>query len=121
MVKHIAFTMYPVKDMARARKFYEDGLGLQMTSDYQGKWVEYHLLNGAFAITTMAEGVTPSAKAGGSIAFEVDDVDATMAKLAESGGKITVPAFDTPGCRMGFAADSEGNGLCVHAKKPGRD
>ncbi len=24
MIKHIAFTMYPMTDMARARRFYED-------------------------------------------------------------------------------------------------
>ncbi len=27
MIKHIAFTMYPVTDMERARRFYEDTLG----------------------------------------------------------------------------------------------
>ena len=28
MVTHIAFTMYPVKDLTRARRFYEEDLGL---------------------------------------------------------------------------------------------
>lgn len=118
MVKHIAFTMYPVKDMARARKFYEEALGLPEPEIHAGgAWVEYHLENGAFAITTMATGVTPSLRSGGSIAFEVEDVDAAIKKLAAGGAKVTVPAFDTPVCRMGYVADSEGNSLCVHAKK----
>ena len=30
MIKHIAFTLYPVTDMARARAFYEGALGLAL-------------------------------------------------------------------------------------------
>lgn len=118
MVKHIAFTMYPVKDMARARKFYEQALGLpQALVHAGGAWVEYHLDNGTFAITTMTKGVTPSANSGGSIAFEVDDVDATTAKLTAGGATLKVPAFDTPVCRMAVVADTEGNAVTLHAKK----
>lgn len=117
MVKHIAFTMYPVKDMARARKLYEQGLGLELTKDYGGKWVEYHLENGCFAITTMAQGVKPSLDSGGSIAFEVEDVDAAAKKLVAAGGSLKVPTFESPVCRMAVLADTEGNALTVHAKK----
>jgi predicted enzyme related to lactoylglutathione lyase len=117
MIKHIAFTMYPVKNMARARKFYEKGLGLKLTKNFgQGKWVEYHLKNGAFVITTMTP-IAPSAKAGGSIAFEVKDVDATLKKLKAAKAVVKVPPFDTPVCRMAYVLDSEGNALGLHAKK----
>ncbi|MFI5362929.1 MAG: VOC family protein [Elusimicrobiota bacterium] len=117
MIKHIAFTMYPVSDMARARKFYEEGLGLSLTRNFRGEWVEYHLDNGAFAITTMAKGVKPSASSGGSIAFEVDDVDATVKKLKSASAVVKVEPFDTPACRMAVVLDTEGNALTVHAKK----
>ncbi len=117
MVKWIAFTLYPVKDMPRARKFYEGGLGLTMTKDYKGEWVEYHLENGAFALASNPEVGTPSADKGGSIAFEVADVDAAVPKLVAAGAKLLVPAFDSPVCRMAVLADTEGNGLMVHAKK----
>jgi predicted enzyme related to lactoylglutathione lyase len=116
MVKHIAFTMYPVKNMARARKFYEKGLGLKLSKNFRNEWVEYHLNNGAFAITTMTP-VQPSAKSGGSIAFEVKDVDAAVKRLKAAKAKIAVPAFDTPVCRLAILLDSEGNALSVHAKK----
>lgn len=39
------------------------------------KWVEYGSAGGCFALTTRMEGVSPSAEAGGKIAFEVDDMD----------------------------------------------
>lgn len=124
MVKHIAFTLYPVKDMARARKFYEEGLGLALTAKYEqeggAQWIEYHLDNGAFAITTMKDVGQPAADKGGSIAFEVDDVDAAAAKLLAAGGKPLVPAFDSPVCRIAVVGDTEGNGLLLHKKHPGR-
>ena len=46
MFKKVAFTMYPVADVARARKFYEQTLGLEAGSaGNQGEqwWVEYDL------------------------------------------------------------------------------
>ena len=47
MLKKVAFTMYPVKDLERARKFYEKKLKLipgSILSD--GAWVEYDLPGG---------------------------------------------------------------------------
>jgi extradiol dioxygenase family protein len=44
MFKKVAFTYYPVTDVARARKFYEETLGLKSGSaGNQGDnwWVEY--------------------------------------------------------------------------------
>ena len=81
MIRHIAFTVYPVSDMTRARAFYEGDLGLKPSHDFEGKWVEYDLSGGCFALTTMMDGVSPSASAGGKIAFEVDDVDGMIEKL----------------------------------------
>ena len=58
MIKHIAFTMYPVTDMVRARRFYEDTLGLRLTrceaSEFE--WVEYDLDGGTFALTDLKQG-----------------------------------------------------------------
>ncbi len=113
-VKHIAFTSYPVKDMKKAREFYEKALGLTKGGDFMGKWVEYYLDNGCFAITTMYQGT------GSGIAFEVDDVDAVHAKLVAAGGKTLREPFDTPGCRISIVADPDGNGVQLHKKAPGR-
>jgi catechol 2,3-dioxygenase-like lactoylglutathione lyase family enzyme len=43
MIKHIPFTLYPVTDMARARRFYEEMLGLRLIRREvrQFEWVEY--------------------------------------------------------------------------------
>ena len=47
MFQKVAFTMYPVKDMARARRFYEDTLGLGPSpSNASSPWGEYDLPGG---------------------------------------------------------------------------
>ena len=49
MFKKVAFTMYPITDVPRARKFYEETLGLKRGSmGNQGDkyWIEYDLPGG---------------------------------------------------------------------------
>lgn len=113
-VKHIAFTAYPVKDMARARRFYEEGLGLTVGSNFRDEWVEYYLDNGCFAISTMFEGK------GGGIAFEVDDVDQMAAVLKKAGAKLEMEPFSTPVCRNAILQDPDGNTFGLHLKNEGR-
>jgi predicted enzyme related to lactoylglutathione lyase len=113
-VKHIAFTVYPVKNVARARRFYEKGLGLKLGGDYQGKWLEYYLNNGCFALTTYFKGK------GVGITFEVDDVDAMYARLLKGGATKKMAPFSTPVCRNAFLKDPDGNTVGLHAKNRGR-
>src|SRR5687767_540107 len=106
MFKKVAFTMYPVMDMARARRFYEETLGLKVNSNYEERWVEYDLpQGGCFAITTMAEGVMPSSNAGGSIAFEVEDLAKLVKDLKQKNVKFKLDTFETPVCKMAVIID----------------
>ena len=67
MIRHIAFTMYPVSDMARARRFYEETLGLRLTrrEAHEFEWVEYDLDGGTFALTNLKEGGRPVPRLAG--------------------------------------------------------
>lgn len=116
MIKHIAFTMYSVTDMARARRFYEETLGLQLTrreaSNFE--WVEYDLEGGTFALTDLKEGGKPSAESGGSIAFEVQDVDQLVEQLRAKGVCVKLEPLSTPVCRLAVILDSEGNAVTLH-------
>jgi predicted enzyme related to lactoylglutathione lyase len=120
MIKHVAFTMYSVTDMTKARAFYEGALGLELAAEYEGKWVEYQPGSGCLAITTMVDAVKPSGDHGGSIAFEVDDLDKTFADLKAKKAEFYTPIIDTPGCRMFYVADPDGNSVGLHQKKAGR-
>jgi len=119
MLKKVAFTMYPVADLGRAKSFYEKNLGLKPSKlSVEGAWVEYDLPGGGcFAITTLAEGVSPSAIAGGSIAFEVDDLDHLVSQLKSNQVNFKLDVFPTPVCKMAVILDSEGNSVILHQLK----
>lgn len=116
MIRRIAFTLYPVTDMVRARRFYEETLGLRLTrrEAREFEWVEYDLDGGTFALTSLTEGGAPSADAGGSIAFEVQNVDETVEQLRGKGVRVKLEPLSTPVCRLAVILDSEGNALTLH-------
>jgi predicted enzyme related to lactoylglutathione lyase len=116
MLKKVAFTMYPVENLNRAMDFYKDNLGLTPSKiSANGNWVEYDLPEGGcFAITTLAQEVKPSAISGGSIAFEVEDLDLLTQQLKENGVTFKLDVFSSPVCRMAIIVDSEGNAIILH-------
>jgi len=121
MFAKVAFTMYPVKDMARAELFYRETLGLGRSSgSVERGWVEFDLPNGGCLALTTHSGSQPSAGAGGTIAFEVDDLDRLVEELKAK--NVALPATDiqSPVCRMAMCIDSEGNRIVLHQlkKKP---
>lgn len=68
-VKHIAFMMYPVKDVARARRFYEEDLGLKLTNNFREQWTPSILIQGSLDTNVTQE-----------------DFEALKSALAPSGG-----------------------------------
>jgi predicted enzyme related to lactoylglutathione lyase len=120
MFEKIAFTMYPASDVPRARKFCEETLGLSVGSHgNHGEvwWVEYDLPGGGCLAITNATQDRPSAAAGGTVAFEVEDRDALISDLTRKGvdkGDI----IHSPVCRMAVCVDSGGNSILLHQLKP---
>jgi extradiol dioxygenase family protein len=83
-LKKVAFTMYPITDVPRARTFYEETLGLKIGSHgNQGDkwWIEYDLPGGGCLALTNFTSEQPSANSGGTVAFEVEDLDALIADV----------------------------------------
>lgn len=117
MLKKVAFTMYPVADVPRARKFYEESLGLTpglVGNQGDNYWVEYDLPGGGcFALTNFTT-ETPSDAAGGTIAFEVDDLDKLIADLKAGGTTFKSDLIHGPNCRMSVCLDTEGNSILLH-------
>ena len=116
MIKEVAFVAIAVNDPERARKFYQETLELKpgMTA-MEGAWVEYDLGG-----TTIGVGCHPDWKPsrdGTSIAFEVDDIDATIARLKAGGVAFEMEKIETPVCWMAQFRDPDGNKLLVHKRK----
>ena len=116
MIKSIAFFSYIVKDMARARKFYETSLGLTVGMNFADQWVEYEVAGQTFAITCMDTGHQAGVK-GGIVAFEVDDFDTALVRLKATQVKFVMDKYETPVCNFAVVADPDGNEIMIHRRK----
>ncbi|MDZ5458100.1 VOC family protein [Azohydromonas lata] len=114
-------TMLPVKDMARARAFYETCLGLQPGGlQPDGKFV-YRVGGSTLALFPKVEGTKADHTA---ISFQVSDIAAEIQELKRAG--VVFEDYDFPGlktvnhvCVLGaekaaWFKDTEGNYLCIH-------
>jgi predicted enzyme related to lactoylglutathione lyase len=121
MFKKVAFTMYPITNVPRARAFYEETLGLKRGSmGHQGEqyWIEYDLPGGGCLALTNFVPDKPSDSAGGTIALEVEDLDKLMTDLKAKGVTFKGDVIHSPVCRMAVCLDSEGNAILLHQLKP---
>jgi predicted enzyme related to lactoylglutathione lyase len=122
-ITEIAFSCYPVTDMARARRFYEGVLGLKPTlvSGEPGgmQFTEYDIANGSLALGAGAPDWKPRSD-GCSVGLEVEDFDAAIAHLRANEAKFKMEPFPTPVCRMAMILDPDGNTICIHKRNAGR-
>jgi catechol 2,3-dioxygenase-like lactoylglutathione lyase family enzyme len=113
--------MLPVKDMARARRFYEDSLGLAPEGlKPDGKFV-YRCGGTELALFPRPDGTKADHTA---ISFKVPDIAKSVRELSARGVKFA--DYDLPGlktvehvCVLGsekaaWFQDPEGNILCLH-------
>ena len=119
-IKEIAYVGYPVSNIEKARAFYEGVLGLKIGEIDQemegmpGKfWIEYDVGGSAFAISNAWD---PSGQVGPSVAFEVDDFEASMKELKEAGVPILADRVDSPVCCFGLITDPDGNAITIHRR-----
>lgn len=119
-VTEIAFTGYPVTQLARSRAFYEGVFHLKPSSVYEHgdkAWIEYDVGGSTFAISNFSEEWHPH-RQGPSAAFEVEDFDQAIAALREAKATFYLEPMDSGVCRMAVVADPDGNSLIVHRRLP---
>jgi predicted enzyme related to lactoylglutathione lyase len=120
MFRKVAFTMYPVKDVGRARDFYENTLGLALGSaggHGDMHWIEYDLPGGGCLAITNAGNGEPGI-GGGTVALEVNDLDALIDDLKTKSVRFESDVIHGPNCRMAVCLDSEGNSILLHQLNP---
>ncbi|WP_374562856.1 VOC family protein [Ideonella sp.] len=113
--------MLPVKDLARARAFYEQRLGLTpMGAKPDGKFI-YRCSGTELALFPKPEGTQATHTA---LSFRVADIGKAVAELSARG--VAFADYDLPGlktvghvCVLGsekaaWFEDTEGNILCLH-------
>jgi len=120
MVTELAFMAYYVRDVAAARRFYAEVVGLRPGAWFNEGWIEFDLGNATFALDGTGEelGIAPGSSSGA--AFEVDDVHAMRERLAAAGVAVS-EVYEFPPCRACFARDPEGNRFTIHQRRPSGD
>lgn len=119
-ITELAFTLVPVTDLKKARRFYEEILGLKPTHEFQKGgmgMVEYDL--GAATLTLSAGVALYKPQAAGAVAFEMEDFGAAVTELRAQGVRFILEPVETPVCRMAVVADPDGNQLIIHKRKAG--
>jgi predicted enzyme related to lactoylglutathione lyase len=115
-IKEIGFVGIPVTDMANARAFYENVLGLKPDPEMTGeRWTEYAIGTGVIAIANVGGDWRPSDQ-GTAAALEVDSLEDAIAQLKER--KVRYEQVESPVCRMAIIQDPDGNKLIIHKLKP---
>ena len=118
IVERTDFVSVPVEDMARARRFYADTLGLPAVGEQDAAWPEFQLGENVslYLIDPANIGQAFTAPHSSHIALRVPDVAATRAELEERGVEFHGDILDTGVCHMAFFTDSEGNALMLHRR-----
>ena len=117
--------MLPVRDMTRARAFYEGCLGFKAGNIKSDGKFEYAVGGSTLALFPKPDGTKAEHTA---ISFRVDDIAASVAELKLAG--VVFEEYDLPGfktvehvCVLGsekaaWFKDTEGNYLCLHEDLP---
>ena len=118
------FATIPAQNLERAKSFYADKLGLTPEEE-RPEGLRYKCGDGSFLL------FESSGEASGShtqLGWDVDDLEATVASLRESGvvfEEYDLPGFktvdgiaDIAGERGAWFKDSEGNLLAIGERKP---
>jgi predicted enzyme related to lactoylglutathione lyase len=117
-VRGIDISTYFIKDVARAKAFYRDTMGFDITLDYGDNGAEFTFPDDTtFGIWKMEDGTW---SAGDGVMFAVDDIPKAIEHYRSRGVKIADHTVDSPTCHMAFGEDSEGNSFILHQRKGGR-
>jgi len=114
------YSYIPARDVARARRFYEDKVGLKPKQEIAGGVVyEFGKGTACFLYPTQNAGTSKASQAF----WQVDDIESEVAELKKRGVKFE--EYDTPdmkttngiftggGAKAAWFKDSEGNILAV--------
>lgn len=110
----------PVKDLDRAKRFYEAIIDIELTRAEMGplKMALFPMVQGApgaMGALVKAEGYLPS-QTGSLVYLHVADIDDTLIRVKAQGGRTLLPKKGIG--EYGFIAhfeDSEGNRVALHA------
>jgi catechol 2,3-dioxygenase-like lactoylglutathione lyase family enzyme len=114
-VEHVDFVSFLTQDIARAKHFYSEVLGLQLetegASDMEFRCGQVTL--DIFDPSSIGQQFAPS-PAG--LALRVPDVDAARAELESKGVEFDGDTITTGVCKQAWFKDPDGNAIMLHRR-----
>jgi catechol 2,3-dioxygenase-like lactoylglutathione lyase family enzyme len=114
-VEHVDFVSFLTQDIARAKHFYSDVLGLEVETESES---DMELRAGQVTLDVFDPSSIgqPFAPSPAGLALRVADVDAARAELEAKGVVFDGETIETSVCRQAWFKDPDGNALMLHRR-----
>jgi catechol 2,3-dioxygenase-like lactoylglutathione lyase family enzyme len=116
-VERVDFVSFLTQDLARAKRFYTETLGLDVESEHE-KGNDMELTAGQVTLDIFDPSSIgqPFAPSPAGLALRVPVVAAARAELEAKGVEFDGETVDTGVCHMAFFKDPDGNALMLHRR-----
>jgi catechol 2,3-dioxygenase-like lactoylglutathione lyase family enzyme len=114
-VEHVDFVSFLTQDLARAKRFYTEVLGLEIETEGESD-MELRAGQVTLDIFDPSSIGQPFAPSPAGLALRVDDVDAARAELEGKGVVFDGETIETGVCKQAWFKDPDGNALMLHRR-----
>ena len=114
-VEHVDFVSFLTQDIARAKRFYTETLGLEIETEGESD-LELRCGQVTLDVFDPSSIGQPFAPSPAGIALRVDDVDAARAELEAKGVAFDGETITTDVCKQAWFKDPDGNALMLHRR-----
>ncbi len=114
-VEHVDFVSFLTQDLARAKRFYTEVVGLEVETEGEH---DMELKAGQVTLDVFDPSSIgqPFAPSPAGLALRVADVDAARAELEAKGVEFDGETIVTGVCRQAWFKDPDGNALMLHRR-----
>ena len=120
VVEQVDFVSFLTRDIARAKQFYGETLGLELETEGAND-MEFRCGQVTLDIFDPASQGQPFAPSTAGLALRVPDVAAARAELEAKGVAFDGETLDTGVCHFAFFQDPDGNKLMLHRRYAPRE
>ena len=114
-VERVDFVSVLTQDLARAKRFYSDVLGLEVESEGESD-MELRCGQVTLDVFDPSSIGQPFAPSPAGIALRVPDVEAARAELEAKGIEFDGETIETSVCKQAWFKDPDGNALMLHRR-----
>ena len=114
-VEHVDFVSFLTQDIARAKRFYTEVLGLEVETEGESD-LELRCGQVTLDIFDPSSIGQPFAPSPAGLALRVPDVDAARDELESKGVEFGGETIVTGVCRQAWFKDPDGNSLMLHRR-----